>query len=183
MTDVEIIDGLFRREESALAKLQKTYCQYSGSIARRILDDPETAEEICSDVWMRIWQSIPPIRPDNLRLYIGRLTRNSALHRLEWESAAKRSGIHIQLDELSECLPDHFSGIDTDRLALQQTINIFLRSLPQEKRVVFIRRYWYGDSVEEIARRCGCKAVRITGILFRTRKELRRLLEKEGIEL
>lgn len=183
MTDVEIIDGLFRRDESALAKLQETYRQYSGYIAQRILGDPETAEEVCSDVWMRIWQNIPPLRPDNLRLYIGRLTRNAALHRLDWENAAKRSGIRVQLDELSECLPDHLSAIDTDQFALQQIINEFLRSLSQEKRVIFIRRYWYGDSVEEIAQRFGCKPVRITGILFRTRKELRRLLEKEGIDL
>lgn len=183
MTDDEIIEGLFRRDESALAKLQETYLQYSRYIAQRILGDPETAEEICADVWMRIWQNIAPIRPDNLRLYIGKLTRNAALHRLEWENAAKRSGIRVPLDELSQCLPDHFSGIDAEQITLQQTINEFLRSLSQEKRVIFIRRYWYGDSVEEIAKRCGCKPVRITGILFRTRKELRRLLEKEEIDL
>lgn len=183
MTDMELIDGLFRREEAALAKLRDTYCQYSTSIAQRILGDPEAAEEVCSDVWMRIWQNIPPVRPDNLRLYIGRLTRNAALHRLEWENAGKRSGICVQLDELSTCLPDQLSGIDVEQVALQQTMKDFLQNLPHEKRVIFIRRYWFGDSIEEIAQRCGCKAARITGILFRTRRELRRLLEKEGFTL
>lgn len=183
MADDEIIEGLFRRDESALAKLQNTYHAYAEHIARRILGNPQAAEEICSDVWMRIWQNIPPTRPDNLRLYIGRLARNAALHRLDWENAAKRSGICVQLDELSTCLPDQSSRIDPDKFALQQVVKDFVQNLPREKRVIFIRRYWYGDSVEEIAQRCGCKPARITGILFRTRKELRKLLEKEEIGL
>lgn len=183
MTDMELIDGLFRRDESALEKLQETYRQYSGTIAQRILGDSEMAEEICSDVWLRIWQNIPPLRPDNLRLYIGRLTRNAALHRLDWENAGKRSGIRVQLDELSECLPDQVSGIDVEQVALRAAMEQFVRKLPREKRVIFIRRYWFGDSIEEIAQRCGCKPVRITGILFRTRKELRRALQKEGFDL
>ena len=183
MTDHEIIEGLFRRDEAALAKLEEAYRSYAGYIAQRILGNPESTEEVCSDVWMRIWQNIPPVRPDNLGLYVGRVTRNAALHRLDWENAAKRSGIRVQLDELSDCLPDRLSGVDTEMVTLRQTINEFLRSLPKEKRVIFIRRYWYGDSAEEIAQRCGCRPVRINGILYRLRKELRKVLEKEGIEL
>lgn len=183
MTDAEIIDGLFRRDDDVLAGLQEKYGPYCTAITENILGNREAAEEVCSDVWMRVWENIPPVRPDNLRVYVGRIARNAALHRLEWENAGKRSGIRVQLDELHECLPYRMSGVDVDRLALQEIMSRFIRDLSGEKRVIFIRRYWYGDSVEQIARMCGCKPVRITGILYRVRKQLRKILEKEEIGL
>lgn len=176
-----MIEGLLRRDESVLEQIQTTYRLYSSSIALRILGDPETAREVCADVWLRLWQSIPPNRPDSLRMYIGRLTRNRALQVLEHENAQKRSAVCVQLEELSEVLPDRLRELDPDRLALRQIMLRFLRELPMEKRVIFIRRYWYGDTVEEIADRIGCKSSRITGILYRTRQELRKILEQEEI--
>ena len=183
MTDNEIINALFRREESALTAMQEKYRSYCSSIAGRIVADPETTEEVCSDVWLGVWQSIPPARPENLRLYIGRIARNRALHQLERENARKRSGVRVQLEELADCLPDRTTALEPDRLALRQVMADFVRSLPEEKRLVFLRRYWYGDTVEQIARRMDCKPCRITGILYRTRKELRNKLEQEEIEL
>lgn len=183
MTDNEIINALFRREESALTAMQEKYRSYCSSIAGRIVADPETTEEVCSDVWLGVWQSIPPARPENLRLYIGRIARNRALHQLERENARKRSGVRVQLEELADCLPDRTTALEPDRLALRQVMADFVRSLPEEKRLVFLRRYWYGDTVEQIARRMDCKPCRITGILYRTRKELRKKLEQEEIEL
>ena len=183
MTDPEIIDGLFQREDTALAGLQEKYRQYCLTITQNILGSPESAEEVCSDVWMQVWKNIPPLRPDNLRLYVAQIARNGALHRLEWEHAEKRSGIRVQLDELSECLPDGCSGVDVEQFVLQQTLSRFVRELPREKRIMFVRRYWYGDTVEQIAARCVCKPVRVTGILYRIRRQLRKTLEKEGIML
>lgn len=183
MTDNEIINALFQREESVLTAIQEKYRSYCAAIAGRILADPETAEEVCSDVWLGIWQSIPPARPENLRLYIGKAARNRALHRLEQENARKRSGIRVQLEELADCLPDRTAALEPDRLALQQVMAAFVRDLPREKRVIFLRRYWYGDTVEQIARHIGCKPCRITGILYRIRKELRKKLELEEIAL
>lgn len=181
MTDQEMIEGLLRRDEAALGQVQQTYHQYCGFIAGKILGDPEAAREVCSDVWLRIWQSIPPNRPENLRLYIGRLARNRALQVLEKENALKRSAICVQLEELGETIPDRLSGVDADRAALRLALGEFLRSLPREKRLIFVRRYWYGDTVDEIAERIGCKPSRITGILYRTRQELRKKLEREEI--
>ena len=175
------IEGLLCRDEAVLERIQSTYRPYCASIAGRILGDPETVREVCADVWLRLWQSIPPNRPDNLRMYIGRLSRNRALQVLEKEQARKRSAVCVQLEELSEVLPDRFRELDPERLALRQIIQRFLRELPKEKRVIFLRRYWYGDSVEEIADRIGCKSSRITGILYRTRQELRKKLEQEEI--
>lgn len=183
MTDEERIDGLFRREESALDDTQRTYRAYANSIATRILGSRESAEEVCSDVWLRLWQSIPPNRPENLRLYIGRLARNRALTELESESAQKRSCIRVQFEELRECLPDPTSGPEPEGLALRELMGAFVRELPREKRLVFVRRYFYGDTVPEIARRLCCKPSRVTGILYRTRQELKTKLEQEGFDL
>lgn len=183
MTDNEIIEGLLRREESALAGMQEKYRSYCGAIAGKIVADPEAAEEVCSDVWLRIWQSIPPARPDDLKLYIGRAARNRALHHLERENAQKRSGVRVQLEELGESLPDRAAELEPDRLALRQVMADFVRALPREKRLIFLRRYWYGDTVDQIARRLGCKSCRITGILYRIRKDLKKKLEQEEIEL
>lgn len=183
MTDQEIIEGLCRREEAALLAVQQKYRRYCASIAGKLTADPETAEEVCSDVWLRIWQSIPPARPDDLKLYVGRIARNQALHRLERENARKRRGVLLQLEELGECLPDRSAELEPDRLALQQSMAEFVRALPREKQLIFVRRYWYGDTVDEIADRIGCKSCRITGILHRLRKELRKKLEQEEIML
>lgn len=183
MTDQEIMDGLFRREETALLAAQQKYRRYCASIAGKIVADLEAAEEVCSDVWLRLWQSIPPARPDDLRLYIGRTARNRALHHLEREHAAKRSGIRVQLEELGDCLPDRSAELEPDRLALRQVMADFVRGLSREKQLIFLRRYWYGDTVDEIADRIGCKSSRVTGILYRLRKELRKKLEQEEIEL
>lgn len=183
MTDQERIAGLFRREESALDEIQQTYRAYAASIAVNILGSRESAEEICSDVWLRLWQSIPPNRPDNLRLYIGRLTRNRALSSLESERAIKRSAIRVQLEELQECLPDKSRSVEPDSIALRELMTDFLRRLPREKRLIFVRRYYYGDTVPEIAQRLGCKTSRITGILYRIRQELKSRLEQEGFDL
>ena len=176
-----MVEGLLLRDESVLERIQSTYRPYCASIAGRILGDPETVREVCADVWLRLWQSIPPNRPDNLRMYIGRLSRNRALQVLEKEQARKRSAVCVQLEELSAVLPDRLRELDPERLALRQIMQRFLRELPKEKRVIFLRRYWYGDSVEEIADRIGCKSSRITGILYRTRQELRKKLEQEEI--
>lgn len=183
MTDNERIAALYRREESVLAEIQRTYRAYAASIAVGILGSRESAEEVCSDVWLRLWQSIPPNRPENLRLYIGRLARNRALSCLESERAIKRSAIRVQLEELQECLPDQASKLEPDAIALRELMADFLGRLPREKRLVFVRRYYYGDTVPQIAHLLGCKPSRVTGILYRTRQELKTRLEQEGFDL
>lgn len=183
MTDREMIEGLCLRQESALAAVQLRYRRYCSSIAEKILGSREAAEEVCADVWLRLWQSVPPAKPENLRLYLGKIARNRALHYLERQNAAKRSGVRVQLDELSGCLPDRLSRVEPDQVALRRALQTFLEGLPREQRRIFVRRYWYGDTVEEIAARFGCTPSRITGILFRTRKSLRKHLEKEEITI
>lgn len=183
MTDEELVSGLFRREEAALNQVQETYRSYARSLAVRILGSLESAEEVCADVWLRVWQSIPPNKPENLKMYIARLTRNRALQVLDSEQAQKRSAIRVQFEELAECLPDSAAAIDPERIALREALGNFVTRLPREKRIIFLRRYFYGDTVPEIAQRFGCKPGRVTGILYRIRQELKTHLEQEGFDL
>lgn len=183
MQDPELLEGLERRDENALAALQTRYRAYCAYIAAKILGCEQSAQEVCNDVWLQVWRSIPPARPDDLRLYIGKAARNTALKYLERENAQKRSGVFVQLDELAQCIPDKLSAVEPEDLALKEALERFLRSLPQEQRRVFVRRYWYGDTVRELAERFDCAPTRITGILFRTRKQLKKYLEKEDIAL
>ena len=179
MKDQEMVEGLLCRVESVLERIQSTYRPYCASIAGRILGDPETVREVCADVWLRLWQSIPPNRPDNLRMYIGRLSRNRALQVLEKEQARKRSAVCVQLEELSEVLPDRLRELDPERLALRQIIQRFLRELPKEKRVIFLRRYWYGDSVETLAKAQSLRPNTVAVRLSRIRSKLKAFLKKE----
>ena len=173
MTSDKIISRLFRRDETALEELEREYGRYCAAIAAGILEDPGETEQVVNDVWMQVWTSIPPNRPNHLRLYVGRIARNLALNRLEYLKAGKRAALPI--DELESLTPDR----NPERLALKDALERFLRAQKPEHRQMFLRRYWFGDSVEEIARRFGCTRPRVTGILFRLRRQLKEHLEKE----
>lgn len=182
MTDAALITLLERREEEALLYLKERYEQECFSIALRLLRSEEEAEECVNDVWMQLWNSIPPTRPENLRCYIAKTVRNTALHRLERQSAQKRSAVLVLLDELSECIPDPLREREAEARELREFLNGFVRSLRREEQQIFLRRYWYGERIDELAVRFGCSESRVNGILFRIRKKLRRELEKEGMQ-
>ena len=179
MTQEEILKMLERRDPGAIHMLIQHYGAYCCSIVMRILPDEQDVNECCNDVWLQVWQHIPPMKPLNLKLYIGKTARNLALHRLEHNNAQKRSAIVLQLDELAQVIPDHAQNIQVDKYVLQEILRDFLSGLSQESRQVFILRYWYGETVEEIAKRFHCSTGRISIMLFRTRKKLRNILEKE----
>ena len=174
MTDEMIIGLLLDRDPAALEALQSQYGRYCAAIVSGLLADREDVEEVVADVWMQVWSSIPPNRPEHLRLYLGRIARNAALNRLDYRNADKRSG---PLEELCTVTPDR----NWERQALRGALEEFLRALKPEYRQIFLRRYWYGDGVEEIARRFGCSRVRVSGILFRLRGQLKAHLEKEEL--
>lgn len=173
MTQDKFITRLLDRDETVLEELEREYGRYCAAIAVGILEDPGEIEQVVNDVWMQVWSSIPPNRPDHLRLYIGRIARNLALNRLEYLQAGKRAALPVE--ELEAVTPDR----NPDRLALKDALEAFLRGLKPEYRQMFLRRYWFGDSVDEVARRFGCTRTRVTGILFRLRRQLKEHLEKE----
>ena len=182
MTDQEIVALFWARSEKAIAETERQYGRYCRSIAASILHNDEDAEEIVNDTCLKAWNSIPPQRPDPLRAFLGRITRQLALNRLEHDTAEKRGGGQstLALEELSECLP---SGDETDnipdRAALADSLDRFLRSLTDEDRRLFMRRYWYMIPVTDLAREMRCGESRVKSRLMRLREKLRAHLEKE----
>lgn len=176
----DIIELLERRDETGLALLKEKYADYCYSIIYGLLRDHQQTEEALSDVWLAIWNSIPPARPLRLRAYLAKTARNTALHYLRYDNAQKRTAVTVLLDELAECIPDPKSMEDGE---LKELLRQFVNSLEPEAQRIFLRRYWFGSTVGELAKASHCSENRITGILFRTRKKLRKLLEKEGYEL
>lgn len=182
MDDQEILDLLFSRSEYALAALERKYGTYCMTIAYRILHSAGDCEECLNDTWLKVWNAVPPQRPDDLRVYLARIVRNTALDRYRAQTAEKRRGLEITvaLHELEECLP----GEDAERHVLsgelKDEINRFLRALPERDCNVFLRRYFYVESYGEISRRYGISEVYVRQILCRVRRKLKKHLEKEG---
>lgn len=186
MEDTEII-ALFRvRDQEALRASEEKYGGYCRSVAYGILRDEGLSQECVNDVWLSAWRSIPPEEPRHLGAYFGRLARNTAINRYKHDRARKRGGGQPQLalQELEECLPSLVSLEEgVEQSILTGCIEAWLRSLPQEKRRVFVRRYWYMSPVKEIAREYSMSETKVKSMLFRLRKELRAWLDKEGIEI
>lgn len=186
MTDSEIVELYWARSEDAIKETDRLYGRYFHYIAMEILHDAEDAEEIVNDTYLKAWSSIPPERPDPLKAFLGRMTRQLSINRLKQNKAQKRGGGQCltALDELAECIPD---GSESEDLAsdidLTDALNRFLRGLPLEQRRVFIKRYWYMSSVAETAAALGMSESRVTSILFRVRNKLKEQLTKEGFEL
>ena len=182
MDDKEIVALYWNRSESAISETAKKYGRYCHYIAYKILNDESDAEEVVNDTYLKTWNTIPENRPDPLKPYVGLISRQSALDRYEKQHAQKRGGqIPILLDELSDCIPDADSSSDIgESVALCNALNNFIRSLPEQHQIIFIRRYWYASSISEIAADLGLKESNVGVILLRARKKLKKLLEEEG---
>ncbi len=183
MDDGAIINLYWQRSEAAIGETQAKYGGYCRSVAMGVLRDKRDAEECLNDVYMCVWNSVPPQRPQNLRAYLGVLTRNVALDRCDYNRAAKRGGENGQiLSEFAECMPDRTPPAE-ESIALKDAINGFLASLDSRTRIIFMRRYWFMCTLKEIADglNMGLSAVKVT--LHRTRNAFKEYLEKEGINL
>ena len=184
MEDETILDLYFAREERAIAETGKKYGGYCRSIAFNILRSHEDTEECVSDTWLHTWNAIPPARPGCLRAFVGRITRNLSFTRWEAARAQKRGGgqTEILLSELADCLPGG-ERVDTrlDAQAVTLTIEAYLRTQTRENRQLFVRRYYYGDSVRRLSGLFGLTENTVKSRLFRLRAGLRDALLKEGI--
>ncbi len=181
MKDIQIIELFFRRAEEAVMRLAEKYGAMCQTIARRILRDERDSEECVNDAWLQTWNVIPPQRPACLSGFVGRITRNLALNRLDYNRAQKRdSTLEAAFEELSGSLPDSGDTL-TDEVTFHDFLNRFLRRQSEEHRRYFLRRYWYGMSVQEIARECGVGEEKVKSALFRIRNKLRQAMEEEGV--
>lgn len=184
MEDQKIVEMFWKRDEGAVQLAKSSYGTYCYTIALHILQDREDAAECENDTYLRVWESIPPERPSCLRVYMGTITRRLALDRWRHFHADKRGGgqVALSLEELGECVPDASrveQAVEYGETA--RLISDFLRALPQIECDLFLRRYWYLDSIQQIARRYGFSESKVKMTLKRTRDQLRACLEKEGI--
>lgn len=183
MEDHQIIDLFFQRSEAALVAVKEKYSALCLSVARRILPDERDAEECLGDILLKTWNAIPPEHPDSLAAYLSRVTRNTALDRYAYNHAEKRStALTNAFEELEACLASSF---DVEHLAMekdfQHFLNHFLEKQKKQNRIFFIRRYWYGESIAEIATAFQVSEEKVKSSLFRTRNRLKSALEKEGV--
>ncbi|MCQ2438450.1 MAG: sigma-70 family RNA polymerase sigma factor [Oscillospiraceae bacterium] len=182
MEDSKIISLFFERSEQAIRELD---CKYGGAVwktAANILDDRLDVEECVNDTYLKVWNSIPPHTPEPLGSYVCKISRNSAVNRYHANNAEKRrSNYGLVLDEMAECIPSGVS-VETELEAkeLSAAINRFLSMLKPEDRFLFVRRYWYADSVADLAAVTNSSVSRISVRLFRLREKLRHQLTKEG---
>ena len=186
MEDEDIVSLYWERKEAAIAETEGKYGRYLKKIALNVLAIKEDAEECVNDAYLGAWNAIPPNRPNPLRVFLARIVRNIALDRVDYNKRKKRNREHdVLLSELEDCLPD--SHIEPEQKLQEEEvvslINCFLEKQAEEKRKIFICRYWYFDSIEEICRQTGFRESRVKSVLFRMRGKLRAYLESEGIEV
>lgn len=183
--DNRIIELFFARSEDAVPALTSKYGDGCMKIAQRVLNNAQDAEECVNDAYLRIWQDIPPKRPNQLAAYVFRIVRNLSINCLERNTAKKRAGgVYLCLDELKDCVPTLQSVEDTVfAKELSVYIDFFIDTLNYTNRLLFVRRYWYLDSFAELSRYTGLGEGAIRTRLSRIRNDLKKYLERKGMEL
>jgi len=186
MEDLQIIQLFFDRSEKAIEELSSKFGKYCNTIAYNILSDFSDSEECVNDTWLKVWNSIPPQKPECLKAFVGKITRNAALDCLDRKNSIKRGSgqIGLALDELDEVVgknSDPSENLQAEELT--KALNAFLEKLPSEKRRLFMRRYWYFDSVKDMARDFSMSEAKVKTTLFRIRQQLKEELQKEGFEI
>lgn len=184
MEDYEIVQLYFARSEKAIEATAKKYEKYCYKIAYNILYNNEDSQECVNDTYLRLWKAIPPEKPSKLSVYIGKITRNLALNMYEKLHRQKRGGnqTNVVFDELENIISDRNNpeqNLETEFVTT--CINNYLKNIPKINRMVFVGRYWYMESIEEISKHLGISQSKTKSILFRTRKGLKTHLQKEGI--
>lgn len=186
MDDKDIIQLYWDRNGQAIQATSEKYGHYCKAIAKNILNNEEDAEECVNDTYLKAWNAMPTHWPEQLATFLGKITRNLSFNRYKHLHAKKRGGgeMALVLDELAECISgvDHVEQI-IDRQELIESLNSFVRNLPTEKRNIFVRRYWYADSVQSIANDYGMLKGTVSKTLERTRKQLKAYLTERGFEI
>ena len=185
MDDKKIIELFYERSEQAITELSKKYGLLCEKVADNILNNHLDAEECVNDAYLAVWNTIPPQNPDSLVSYVCRIVRNQAIKKYHENTALKRNSIYdTSLDELEEVLPSSASVEgELEAKEVSAMIDRFLETLDKQSRTMFIRRYWYSDSIEEIALSFKTSKHYISVRLSRIRKALKKHLVKEGVSV
>lgn len=180
MDDKRITELLYSNNESGLAEVQKKYGSLIGRICGAVLRSREDAEECSNDTLKALWDSIPPNKPDNLAGFICKIARRIAISRVRYNTAAVRNA--DLLTELDECVPSEYSIEDeTEKAELSETLNEWLYTLPEKQRLLFVKRYYYFQTVKQAARECGMSATAASTALARLRGSLKEYLTERGM--
>lgn len=185
MDDVKIIELFFERSEQAINELSNKYGSVCIKVANNILNNKEDAEECVNDAYLGTWNTIPPQKPNPLLSYVCRIVRNLALKKYHFNTAIKRNSTYdVALDELENCIPSATTieeEVDANEMA--KMIDAFLETLDKEKRILFVRRYWCSDSIEDLAKLFGTSKHNVSVKLSRTREKLKKYLIKKGVSI
>lgn len=184
MDDGKIIDMFFARNEDAIRHTDAVYGRRLYHLADRIVENGQDAEESVSDTYLKAWNTIPPKRPEHFFAYIAKICRNFALKKVVWKNAQKRKAEVVTLtQEMENCIPDTYRDSASDARELGRILDAFLRTLTPDNQMVFLRRYWYVDTIAEIAARYGISESAVQMRLNRTKQKLSAYLAKEGIRV
>lgn len=186
MEDKKIIELYFSRDEQAIELTKEKYGKLLNAVSLNILDSTPDAEECVSDTYLQLWNSIPPKSPSNLSAYACKIVRNLSLNKLGSNLAIKRGSgqANVIIDELSEAIPSNQSvDQQIELMVLTEAINSFLHTLSKESRIIFVKRYWFFKSDDEIAAELSITQSKVRTSLSRTRKKLKSYLIKEGYTL
>ncbi len=185
MTDNEIIELYWQRDERAISETDTKYGEFCRSLSYNILHVREDAEECVNDTYHKAWTNIPPQRPEHFRAWLGRIVRNISFNLWHKNSAQKRGGgMEVLLGELEDCVPSMFDvEREADDKEIGAVISGWLRTLPETDRHCFVLRYWNGEPLNSIANRFFMSEKKLAQRMFRLRGELRTRLENEGISL
>lgn len=185
MEDGFIIELFFTRSERAIQELAVKYGGICRKISYNILNNLQDVEECVNDTYLGVWESIPPNRPNPLIAYVCRIARNISLKKYRYNTAQKRNSYYdLSLDELESCIPassDRSNNSTNEELS--SAIELFLGSLDRESRIMFMKRYWFSESVHEISREIGITENHAAVRLMRIRNKLKKYLQQEGITL
>ena len=183
MEDRAIVDLYWAREERAISETDIKYGRMLSGLSYSLLSSREDSEECLNDTYIAAWNSMPSARPDSLGAFLSKIIRRLSIDRYRHNHRQKRDGgVELLLDELSECIPDTCSvTAEYDNGRLRDVLNDFIRALSPEKQAAFIRRYFYSESPDTIARALGITESKLKSMLFRIRNELKKILEKEEL--
>lgn len=182
MDDKEIIQLYWDRQEQAIRETESKYGGKLNALAFRIVNTYEDAQECVNDTYFTAWNTMPPQWPEFLFAYLAKICRNASLGRLDWLNAAKRKAEVVTLTrEMELCIPDRSQDRRLESQELGEALNRFLATISRENRMIFLRRYWYLDSIEEIAKRYQFSQSKVKTSLHRTRSKLTAFLAKEGV--
>lgn len=184
MEDQKIVELYFERDEQAIKETEAKYGKLCYSIIYNVLNNHEDSKECMNDTYVGIWKAIPPARPSSFIAFVCRIARNLSLKRLEFMKREKRSAdVMLSLDELQAVLPDENYALDVSDEDIGRLISRFLHSQKEDVRNIFLRKYYFFDSIREIAERYSFTESKVKNILFHTRNKLKEYLVKEGVEI